>query len=103
MFFLTNPSNHFDTVQAELLLDNQLHGDGKSFSFLLPIQISYLCKSKVMIFVEAGGLLVQHLVGHLFKTAKLLLIFKDRMKMSSPPWKPPALPQTESSIPTGAS
>ena len=53
--------------------------------------------------VEAGGLFVCHLVGHLFKTAKLLLIFKDRTKMSSLLGSPPALPQTESSIPTGAS
>ena len=48
--------------------------------------------------VEAGGLLVCHLVGHLFNIAKLLLILIDRTKVSSLLGSPPALPQTESSI-----
>ena len=71
---------------------------GSPFSFLLPIQISYLYKSKVVI-VEAGGLLVCHLVGHLFNIARLLLMLKDRTKLSSLLGSPPALPQTESSSP----
>lgn len=70
---------------------------GSPFSFLLPIQISYLYKSKVRI-VEAGGLLVCHLVGHLFNIAKLLLILKDRTKVSSLLGSPLALPPTESGI-----
>ena len=52
--------------------------------------------------VEAGGLLVCHLVGHLFSITKLLLILEGRTKVSSLLGNPPALPQTESSIPYSA-
>lgn len=55
-----------------------------------------------MLVVEAGGLLACHLVGHLFNIVKLLLILKNRTKVSSLLGSPPGLQQTESSVPHSA-